>query len=264
MPLALALAALGEREAAASLADAVVERFENLECRGIHLVLAYETRARVAMAARETALYIRYAALCAEQCAAANSRVLNAKYEKLKRAAISADARSSLPVLDAPDVFAALTGSKLTSILVGCNLPNDRAQRAIDLLMKRSGVQEGYLYLLGPHGPSLVAQLGRAEPSRGLAGFVDEYLDAQLQDNDLTTRSQEAETAEAAGVFLDEDAARCHAILLSHQNETGSVVTGLAIAVTRNDQAFAHPGTLAAHLSRLFHDAGDVKAIALH
>jgi hypothetical protein len=143
---------------------------------------------------------------------------------------------------------------------VGCNLPNDRAQRALELLTRRAGVQESYLYLLGPHGPSLVAQIGGAEPPCGLAGFVDEYLDAELQD-DLTTRSQEAETSDEFGVFHDAEGGSHYPILLSHQSETGNVVTGLAIAVTRGRQQFAHPGTLATHLSRLIDDAGDVKAV---
>jgi hypothetical protein len=261
MPLALALAALGECEGAAVLADAVVQRFEGLGSVGIHLVLAYETRARVAIAQRETALYSHYAGLCAEQCRAANSRVLNAKYEQLKRAASSAEVRSHVPAASM-DALTMLTGSQLTSVLVGCNLPNDRAQRALELLTRRAGVQESYLYLLGPHGPSLVAQIGGAEPPRGLAGFVDEYLDAELQD-DLTTRSQEAETSEDLGVFHDAEGDSHYPILLSHQSETGNVVTGLAIAVTRGRQQFAHPGTLAAHLSRLIHDAGDAKAVPL-
>jgi tetratricopeptide (TPR) repeat protein len=263
MPLALALAALGDHAAAIAYADAAARSFEQLGSLGLHLVLAYETRARVALAARDMAEYVRYAGLCAEQCAAANSRVLNAKYEKLKRMASSAEVRVSLPALGAADEFSMLTGSQLTSVLVGCNLPNDRAQRTLDLLTRRCGAQAGYLYLLGAHGPSLVAQIGSRDAGRGLLAFVDEYLDLQLQDDDLKTGSQDADVDETLGAWIDEEGKHHHPILLSHQAETGSVVTGLAIAVMRPAQRFVPPSTLAAHLSRLIQDAGDAKPISL-
>jgi hypothetical protein len=263
MPLALALAALGDIQAATEHAEAALRTFQQLGSRGIHLVLAYETRARVALAARDMSEYVRSAELCAEQCAAANSRVLNAKYEKLKRAASSVEVPLSLPALDAADEFSVLTGSQLTSVLVGCNQPNDRAQRALDLLTRRCGAQAGYLYLLGAHGPNLVAQVGVREVARGLLAFVDEYLDLQLQDDDLQTGNHDAEADEPLGVWIDDEGRHHHPILLSHQSETGSVVTGLAIAVMRSAQRFVPPGTLAAHLSRLIQDAGDAKAVAL-
>jgi tRNA A-37 threonylcarbamoyl transferase component Bud32 len=263
MPLALALAALDDLQAATEHADAALRTFEQLGSRGIHLVLAYETRARVALAARDMTEYVRCTELCAAQCAAANSRVLNAKYEKLKRAASSVEVRVSLPALDAADEFSVLTGSQLTSVLVGCNQPNDRAQRALDLLMRRCGAQAGYLYLLGPHGPNLVAQVGTRDVARGLLAFVEEYLDLQLQDDDLQTGSQDADADEVQGVWIDDEGRVHHPILLSHQSETGSVVTGLAIAVMRSTQRFVPAGTLAAHLSRLIQDAGDAKAVAL-
>jgi hypothetical protein len=189
--------------------------------------------------------------------------VLNAKYERLKRVATSAEIRVSLPALGAADEFSVLTGSQLTSVLVGCNLPNDRAQRTLDLLTRRCGAQGGYLYLLGAHGPNLVAQIGARDAGRGLLAFVDEYLDLQLQDDDLKTGTQDEDADETLGAWIDEEGKHHYPILLSHQGETGSVVTGLAIAVMRPAQRFVPPSTLAAHLSRLIQDAGDAKPIPL-
>jgi hypothetical protein len=266
MALALALAALGDTAAAATHAEAAVQHFEGFGCRGIHLVLAYDTRARVALAAREMGVYARYAGLCADQCAAANSRVLNAKYERLKRVALAAEVRTQQPSLDAASSTTALTGSQLTSMLVGFNLPYDRAQRALELLMRQSGAVEGFLYLLGPQGHHVAAQVAAHAPSPQLEAFVDDYLDAQLDEAEMNTCSQETvlETSMSPGaVWVDDQGRAHHAILLSHQNRDGGVITGMAVAVLRKGQPFVQAASLAAHVSRLLEEAGDVKPVAL-
>jgi hypothetical protein len=266
MPLALTLAALGDTTLAASHADAVVQRFEALGSRGIHLVLAYDTRARVALAARDMAAYARYAGQCAEQCGAANSRVLNAKYERLKRAAVAAEMPLPGPSFDPSPMLTALDGSQLTSVLVGYNQPYERAQRALELLLRQAGASEGFLYLLGAQGNNVAAQIGRREPSRALASFVDEYLESQLEDSAMNTRSQETELdagPTAGSVWIDETGRCHHPILLAHQNREGGVVTGLVVAVLPKGRRFQPSGTLAAHVSRLLEDAGDVTPVAL-
>jgi hypothetical protein len=50
-------------------------------------------------------------------------------------------------------------------------------------------------------------------------------------------------------------------VLLSHQTPEGFAVTGVAVLAVRPGDAFVHPSTLAAHLSRLIFDAGDVTPV---
>jgi hypothetical protein len=177
MPLAVAYAETGEYYRAAELAEATIGGFRALGTDGLNLVLAFETRARVAILARDTQAYETYAKACAEQCRAAGSRVLGAKYERLVRTATTA----SVHVSDAaPDhVLATLTGTQLTSVLVGCDRPSERADRALTLLLRRSGCEAGYLYLIGDHGPELVAQAGLNEPPLGLPLIVSEFIDSE-------------------------------------------------------------------------------------
>jgi hypothetical protein len=260
MPLAVACAERGEFERAAALAEAVITGLRAIGSDGLNLVLAYETRARVAIRAKDTEAYESYARACADQCRAAGSRVLGAKYERLVRAATSA----AVHVSDsAPDhVLATLTGTQLTSVLVGCNRPSERAERALSLLLRRSGAEAGYLYLIGDHGPELVAQAGPTEPPLGLPAIIGEFVDAELHERDLMTRSLEAEDVPAPNSLWPSARGEHHQlVLLSHQMSEGFAVTGVAALVVKPGSPFVHPGSLASHLSRLVFDAGDVTPI---
>ncbi|HKP61104.1 MAG TPA: protein kinase [Polyangiales bacterium] len=257
MPLAQALAEQGQCERAAGIADAVIENLRALRCDGLSLVLAYETRTRVAIRAKDRAAYEIFARLCAEQCRAAGSRVLGAKYERLVRAATSASVH--VPDATPAHILATLTGTQLTSVLVGCNKPSERAERTLQLLIRRSGASAGFLYLIGDHGPELVAQGGPNEPPLGLPGIVSEFIDRELHDREMNTRSLEAE--EAPSTWPVEEREAHHLVLLSHQMSEGFAVTGCAALVIEPGAPFVHPGSLASHLSRLTFDAGDVTPI---
>jgi hypothetical protein len=260
MPLAVACAEVGEFARAAELADTTIHGLRVAGSDGLNLVLAFETRARVAILARDTPAYESYARACAEQCRAAGSRVLGAKYERLVRAATTA----SVHVPDAaPDhVLATLTGTQLTSVLVGCDRPSERAERALSLLLRRSGAEIGYLYLIGDHGPELVAKTGPNEPPLGLPSVVSEFIDSELHERELSTRSMENEDVPAKNSLWPSAQGEQHQlVLLSHQMPEGFAVSGVAALVVKAGSVFSHPGSLASHLSRLVFDAGDVTPI---
>jgi tetratricopeptide (TPR) repeat protein len=262
MPLALALAEAGQSAAAAQLADAVLQDFEALHSEGLNLVLAYETRARVAVSAQDTAGYEQFAKRCAQHCRSSGSRALSAKYERLVRSATAAAVHVPGAVPD--HVLATLTGTQLTSVLVGCHKPSERAERTLQLLLRRSGARAGYLYLIGDHGPELAAQVGDREASGGLTAAVSEFVNSQLEDMALKTQSADAEgpaTCADAPDWSDERGERHHLVLLSHQTTEGFAVTGAAALITQPGTPIVHPGSLAAHLSRLTFDAGDVTPI---
>jgi hypothetical protein len=52
-------------------------------------------------------------------------------------------------------------------------------------------------------------------------------------------------------------------VVLSHQAADGYFITGVAVLVPRPHGAFVQPSSLAAHLSRLILDAGDVTPVHL-
>jgi hypothetical protein len=257
MPLALALAEAGEFERAVDLADAVVRHFEGLGSQGLNLVLAYETRARVAILAKDAAAYETFAKRCAQQCRNSGSRALNAKYQRLVRSASSAavHVHGSVP----EHVLATMTGTQLTSVLVGCHKPSERALRSLQLLLRRSGTSEGYLYLIGDHGPELVAQIGAGEAPAGLAGLVDEFIHVELADLAMNTRSLEGDDPAPAASTPASDSTQL--VLLSHQTSEGFAVTGAAALRVKLGESFVAPGMLATHLSRLTFEAGDVTPV---
>ena len=180
MPLAEAQALLGETAEAARTANAVIEGLRVLGSQGLLLALAYETRARVAIAARDQVEFDRHAALCAEQLRRGSSSTLSAKFEKLKQAA----RRSELQLAaDVPDpvrhTTELLTASQLTSLLDGCRGTAERARHTLGILLRHSGITDGFLYLLSEHGPDLAAHSRELEKPERMAALVRESRSRQ-------------------------------------------------------------------------------------
>jgi len=260
MPLALALADTGETTSAVGMADLVIASFLTLKSQGLNLVLAYETRTRVAIRAADSGGFERYAELCAGACREAGSRVLRVKHERLVRTAINSQVHGA----EVAPLLSTLTGTQLTSVLVGCDKPSARAERCLALLLKRSGASAGYLFLMGEHGPQLVAQTGPHDAPPALSMRVSEFVDTELQDLDLKTGSLELEQESAthANRGAIRDMGEEHRlVLLNHQQPEGFAITGAAALVVASGVDFVHPGSLAAHLSRLLFDAGDVTPV---
>jgi hypothetical protein len=255
MPLALVLATLQDFVESTRHADDVIASFQALGTSGLNLVLAYETRARVAISAKNQTDYERFSALCAQHSRGAKSRVLIAKHEKLQQAARVADVRAA-ELTFTTDIGGTRMG--VTAMMLGSYKASERAHKTIDLLVRSSGTGRGYLYLLGDQGPELSAQIGELEPPDGLAAYVGEFLGAELHDRDVKTQSleQDLDSPDIA-LWTSELGDRYRPLLLSHQMSSGFAVTGVAIVVETPGMPFAHPGAIVAHLSRLAADSGD-------
>jgi hypothetical protein len=101
--------------------------------------------------------------------------------------------------------------------------------------------------------------LGPNEPPATLTNFISEVIERELQDRDLKTGSLEDEGESLIAPHLVEDHGTQHRlVLLHHQQPEGFAITGAAALVVEPNRPFRHPGALAAHLSRLLFDAGDV------
>jgi len=263
MPYALALARTGELAQAEEVADEVIGSFHELGSQGLNMVLAYEARARVAICADDSAGFERFARLCAGECRRGGSRVLLAKYERLNRSAMAA----AVLVSDAPPsgALTTLLRTQLTSVLVGCDNPRERAERTLMLLLRASGCSEGFLYLVAEHGPQLCAQAGPNEAPLGLPLAVSDCISAELQARDLHTGSLEIDGTDAIEathmVWDGAQGERHQLVVLSHRLPMGFAITGVAALLLEPGASFVHPGALAAHLSRLTLDAGDVTPI---
>jgi hypothetical protein len=85
MPLAVAEAKLGDADAASRRADQVIADFQRLECQGVNLGLAYETRARVALYAGDRDNAEAYIGRAASVLRASQSRTAKARHLRLQQ-----------------------------------------------------------------------------------------------------------------------------------------------------------------------------------
>ena len=266
LPLAHALCALGEHAAAAALADAAIESFSSAGSRGLPLVLAYEARTRIALTQQDLETYEQCLQQLAQHVRGGQGRGLRAKYERLKQSPVT----GSVNVGNAADqsVLTVLTGTTMRSLLVGCMVPSERAQRSLDLLMRRSGATAGQLYWHRESGRELVAQVGEHAPDASLTQFLNDYVQGHIQDQEMNTRSDETVLDESDSTsnntWVDRDGVQHHVVMLSHQTPQGFAITGLAVLRMPDRAKFESPTTLAASLSRALLDAGDVVALIVH
>jgi hypothetical protein len=256
MPLAVALARSKEIARATSMADRAIADFDALQTRGLNLVLAYEARSRVAIEAKHSEDYAYFAERCAEQCERAGSGTLRAKRDRLLRAANNN--RLPVPAGAAPQVFTSLLETMLKTAFKGCDQPAERAQRSLQMLLRRSGAQEGSLFLVGNHGPQLAAKVGDREDVIGMLATINEFIDTELEDSGMDTASVETVAAAADTRMMLTQIHQYRLVMLSHQTLDGIAITGVAALLTAPTSPFVHPGSLASRLSRLIADSGDV------
>jgi hypothetical protein len=257
LPLAVAEARQARPDAALH-ADRVIEYFKNLGTTGLNLVLAYEARAKVAIAQDDRVSCARYMTLLEQACAQGGEEVTSAKLHKLRREAERRQLADLLPSLaHAP----ATVHTQLKSQLQSCDGPLERAQLELSLLAQHSGAKEGFLYRVTEAGPHWIAALGlRATPPEALELMVRDYVDGETQgQGDTTDESAELETATQWTAF---DELMYRPVLLSHYLDDGRyVITGLCVFVIQSGQEFRYPGDLATQMSRLDLDMGDPAAM---
>jgi hypothetical protein len=214
-------------------------------------------RARVAIVFRDEPAFERNAALCAQQLRLGASRVLSAKYERLKQDAQRAELRLSLELPELQGRTETLSVTYLTSMFDVCRNADDRDQQVLAIVLQHCGANEGFLYRLGADGVELSAKMGERSPSSELAETVRDYLEEETRADDTCTASLDPgsphSNAPAALGVVGRESTRM--LLLSHATPEGHVVSGVVVAVLRGDQRFLHPGAIIAQLSRILHEA---------
>jgi hypothetical protein len=260
MPLALAQSKLGETDIAVSNANAVIESLEALGSKGLILALAYETRARVAVELRDEPGFERYAGLYAEQLRVGASRVLTAKYERLKQEAIRARLSFSQELAEVKDYTEQLTGSQLTSLLDGCSGFSDRARQSLGILLRHSGATDGFLFTLSERGAELAAKIGDHAMPAKMADSVRDYIEAETKNLDVRTASLAPESLPVPSELTGSHGENYRMVLLSHPVSSGFAITGVAVAIVEPGKRFIYPGPVAMQLSKILVDCGDVTA----
>ncbi|HEX4355518.1 MAG TPA: protein kinase, partial [Polyangiales bacterium] len=175
--LGLAEAALGDVETGARYVEASISDLEMRGAQCVVLGIAYETRARVAIYARDAAAFDQYAPLCEEQYRAGQNPALIARYKRLLRDVgatnipITIDTESATTTIALED-----TPVTIATLLSSCKGGEDRAMRSLELIAQKSQSVSGYLYTVHKDGPVLLARYGSVTPIPHLERLVAEHL----------------------------------------------------------------------------------------
>ena len=234
---------------------------------GVHLGLAYETRARVASAGQDSAAFELHASKCATQFSSSANRALVGRYAALIREAKQASVELTPDVPDPEDLELSKTQSELlsqiTNMMKACGTPHARAQRTLELLLTQSGVSQGFLYGIRGQTPMIAASIGPSEPPANVDTLAREYLFSEIHEQDVTKSAEELQdsSSEGANDWVGERGERYRAVLLSHATDDGYVVVGMALLVIESGMSFVYPARLASDLSRFAFDSGDVSVL---
>jgi uncharacterized protein YukE len=247
LALSQAEAELGETASAARHADHVIEAFSAIGAHGLNLVLAREARARVALIAGDAAAFAHYAGLVEASAADGGSHVLLSKHRRLQRdgAALMEGQRPeherSTP---------AAVESRLIAALTECVSSQERAQRALDLLLSESGSPHGYLYAIDETGVWLAAENADQQLPAELDELARKRLDSETQQADHTLSTCHTEVNDAVMAWTGADGRSYQPVVLGHDDDDGFAVTGLCVLVVDPAADFRHPALIATCLSR--------------
>jgi hypothetical protein len=257
MPLSVAQAKIQHPEAVAN-AERAIQIMQQVGTTGLNLGLAYEARARVALAHFDRTAWDKYSALTEAAFAPADNPTLFAKTRRLKRDA----QKSQLATTQGPIQVSMQRGIAVTvlkSKLRSCSDAEARANLALQMLAEQSGATDGILYRVTADGPVWVATVGELEPTEALHAMAREYIAGETHGHDTSTGSDLDTELRTEWTAFGEASFR--PVLLSHYVDSGYAITGLAVLAVALNQPFVYPGETATHLSRMAVESGDAVAI---
>jgi hypothetical protein len=258
---ALARAYTGD-EQAASAVDELIARLLTLGVAGLHLGVAHETRARIALHQRDMAAFARHVELCRQIFFAHKNSALTAKYHRLLQ-----DARRDLPnqperARGTPDSAAHYGGTRIELALAGCRDDDQRARLALTLLTRQSGAVAGLLYLVEEDAPIAAARIGNTPEPDTLLGRVQSYLAAEVEANGHTSTESQAPDPEH-NEWPDPEGRIFRPVLISHYDGPNLIITGVAVLIATSQGEFVHPGPTAASVSQFYADKGATSMMML-
>jgi hypothetical protein len=210
-----ALTRCGRYPAALQMLEEHIKAHEASGTRGLQLGLAYEARARIAIATEDEASVRHYAALCAQEYKGARNPTLSTKYKGLMREAESAGLVITTGMQHALGVSGTFIAGKLSrrtqhgdhtlsSRLLGCVDRASRAREALRLLLESTGAAGGFLFELEQGGLELLASIEEDAPTPSLLQMLAERASASLDPDDAATSQVLAGDEPVTSVFKDE------------------------------------------------------------
>jgi hypothetical protein len=167
----------GKLEEAAQMADEHLEALAGMGGRGIQLALAYETRARVAIAMHDETGVRRFAELCAQEYKGGRNIALSAKYRGLMREAEAAGVALTTGMQHAADLTALPSqmdaGHTLRSRLLTAVGSVEGAVQALRFLIESHGAVAGYLFAAPDRQLELLAAIPEEPPEVALVQALE-------------------------------------------------------------------------------------------
>jgi hypothetical protein len=264
MPLALALASHGAHSDAAFIAQSAIDDFRALGTTGLNLVVAYETRARVAVRAGDQTAFVQFTANLTQHIPSDNPRALLASYERTLKeargAGLEPSTESSQALATQAEAAAVLS---MRTALESCTTVMACARTGLELPLRSTDSSGGLFFSVGPNGPVLQAQAGELAATPEIHALVREYVAAELDsDPDLVTTRPDSD-ASAIKAVENPTGTRSHwtqangqvlrPILLGHDERGALFVTGVAVLLPTG--RFHSMMSMAAEMSRALHRA---------
>jgi hypothetical protein len=257
---ALARARLGHADAA-TLADAVIEHMQSAGFGRLHLGVAHETRARIALSFDDRVSFERHEALCSEQFSMQRNAALTAKCHRLAQDGSRAFNEPRASSASTPDSQGTAATTRIDLALASCHDEEQRARLALTFLANQGEASVGCLFSLGEDGPYFAAQVGDVSRPEAWLQAVVEYLAIQSeQAANTSTHTGEDELPRLR--WVDANGREYQPVLLCHNDNGTQIITGVAVLANVAGSEFVHPAAAAAAVSRFYAGAGS-NSIAL-
>ena len=186
--LAFAEAALGELESAIARVDRIIAHTERENIRGMFAGQAYEQRARLALLAHDEAGYARYYEACAAHYGDATESPFTLNLAHLRADALKAGLEAEDAALPrAATLLARAAAQRLRRELAGCADAQERAERALALVLETTGAIGGHLYGVQNGKVALLASAGPRGADDALARSVEQVVARVEQVNEEHT-----------------------------------------------------------------------------
>jgi serine/threonine protein kinase len=235
-PLAMAEAELGHFQEAVTIADRMIRYWIALGSTGVNLGLACETRARVAIRQRDGEGFRRYALRCAEQYLPGKAPALAAKYTALmeagRQAGLEMDGSVQIGWAGSTALAANDPTAEVRKAIRECSDSEQRASRALAMLIEQCGAKSGYLFGFAEDRLKLLSRHDEPELSPELDEGAASYLAAEIDDwAGTATAFLSQAAADPVSTLSGDGGGHFEPVLLCSTVENRTVVVGLAALV---------------------------------
>jgi hypothetical protein len=250
-----ALAARGELARGAELIVKLIDENESLGVRGLTAGLAYETQARVAIAARDAAAYKRAAALAAREYQRGKSPALLARSERLGKLAEQAGIEGA-SIGNATEPAQELSAAEQR--LRACRDERERARETLSLLLEATGARGGLLLGWRDGGVRVLSSTAAHAPSAELLARGAEHLRQKLDASNTETAAASEEVTTASLFAGDGRMLSPILIVGAHDGETS--IAALALLESAGLPLLV-PSSLLEALGNALLEADDIDAL---